>query len=271
MTPAIAWLTGAASGVGRHLTGAFLDRGWRVLATDIDRPALDAAAAADGWDGDRLLLRRLDVTDPSDWETCYRALAADWGGLDVLANVAGYIRPGWLLQTPRDEIDRHLDINFGGVVNGSLLAARHMVEQRRGQIVNVSSLAGVAAIPGLGAYSTSKFAVRAFSHALAQELRPLGVSVTVLCPDAIETPMLTRQIDADEAALTFSGGRTLTVADIEQALFDVVLVRRPVELVLPAGRGLQARLAGAFPRLADLVLERLRARGGRTQRARRRG
>jgi 3-oxoacyl-[acyl-carrier protein] reductase len=113
--------------------------------------------------------------------------------------------------------------------------------------------------------------VRAFSLALAMELRPLGVHVTVLCPDAIETPMLERQVNADEAALTFSGGRPLSLGEIERAVFDTVLTRRPPELLLPAGRGLQARLAGAFPRLSALLLERLRAKGARAQRVRRRG
>jgi 3-oxoacyl-[acyl-carrier protein] reductase len=265
----IAWLTGAASGVGRHLAGAFLARGWRVLATDIDRAALESAAA--GWPPDRLLLRRLDVTDRSAWDACYRDVVAEWRGLDLMANVAGYIQPGWLVRADRAEIDRHMAVNFGGVVNGSLVAARHMAEQGHGRIINVASLAGVAAIPGLGAYSASKFAVRAFSLALAMELRPLGVHVTVLCPDAIETPMLERQVDADEAALTFSGGRPLSLEEIERAVFDTVLTRRPPELLLPAGRGLQARLAGAFPRLSALLLERLRAKGARAQRVRRRG
>lgn len=269
MTPGIVWMTGAASGVGRHLTGAFLTRGWRVYATDVDRAGLEAAAAADRWDPARLLQRKLDVTDRDAWRACYRELIAEWGDLDLMANVAGYIRPGWLLQTDRGEVDRHLDVNFGGVVNGSLVAARHMAERGRGHILNVASLAGIAAIPGLGNYSASKFAVRAWTLALAQELRPLGVHVTVLCPDAIETPMLTRQVDVDEAALTFSGGRPLTVADIERAVFGPVLERRPAEVALPMGRGLQARLAGAFPRLSALLLEQLRKKGARAQRARR--
>jgi NAD(P)-dependent dehydrogenase (short-subunit alcohol dehydrogenase family) len=270
MEPGIAWLTGAASGVGRHLTGAFLDRGWRVLATDLDEAGLAAAARA-GWPPERVRLRRLDVRDRDGWEDCYRDLIAAWGGLDLMANIAGYIRPGWLMESARAEIDRHMAINFDGVVNGSLLAARHMTEQGRGRILNVASLAGVAPIPGLGAYSTSKFAVRAFSLALAMELRPLGVHVTVLCPDAIDTPMLDRQVNSDEAALTFSGGRPLSLEEIERTVFARVLPQRPVELLLPTGRGLQARLAGAFPQLAARLLENLRKKGARAQRARRRG
>jgi 3-oxoacyl-[acyl-carrier protein] reductase len=269
MTPGIVWLTGSASGVGRHLTGAFLARGWRVLATDLDRRGLDAAMAEDGWPADRLLLAQLDVTDRDAWQSSYRRLLAEWGGLDVMGNVAGFIQPRWLLQTRREEVDRHMDINFGGVVNGSLIAARHMAERGRGHIINIASLAGIAPIPGLGNYSASKFAVRAWTLALARELKPLGVAVTVICPDAIETPMLTKQIDADEAALTFSGGKALTVGDIEQALFGPVLEKRPEEYALPASRALQARLAGAFPSLSRFVLDKLRRRGARVQQARR--
>ena len=269
MTPGIIWITGCASGVGRHLAGAFLGRGWRVIATDINWQRLRTVAAEDGWDEQRLLLKRLDVVDNDAWEAAFRDVIAEWGGLDVMANVAGYLRPGWLLETPREEARRHMDVNYGGVVNGSLIAARHMSAEGRGHIINISSLAGVAAIPGLGCYSASKFAVRAWTLALAHELKPRGVAVTVLCPDAIETPMLDQQVNADEAALTFSGGRARVVGDLEKVLFDRVLTRRPLEVVMPAGRGFQARLGGAFPAAAAALLNLLRRRGARHQSRRR--
>lgn len=268
MDRGVVWLTGCASGVGLHLAQVFGDLGWRVAATDIEGDALREVARERGWDADRVLIRRQDVRDVDQWERVYEELLGRWAQLDLLFNVAGYVRAGWLTRTPGEEMARHMGVNFGGVVHGSLLAARHMQAQGRGHIVNIASLAGVAPIPGLGFYSASKFAVRAFSRALAYELRPAGVYVTVICPDAIETPMLVSEESHEEAALTFSGARPLTVQDMEKAVFDRVLRRRPVELVLPAGRGLQARMAGAFPGLAGLMLERLRRKGLKNQQRR---
>ncbi len=267
----VIWLTGCASGVGLHLTDAFLARGARVFATDIDLDGMRHAARARGWDAARLLMRRLDVRDAESWDTLYSELIGTWARLDCLFNVAGVIHPGRLADATGKDLDLHVDVNFKGVVHGCRVAARHMVAQGRGHIVNLSSLAGLAAVPGIGLYSASKHAVRAYSLVLAEELQDSGVAVTVVCPDAIETPMLKLQEDFEEAALTFSGPAPLTVEDISAAVFDRILKDRPVEIALPAGRAFQARLVAAFPVLSRLMTRRLRARGRKTQQARRDG
>lgn len=267
----VAWLTGCASGVGRRLADGFLRRGYRVVASDLRAEGLGAAADELGWDPGRVLVTPLDVRDARGWESVYRALMRRWGRLDWLFNVAGVIRPGWLVDATPADVDLHLDVNFKGTVHGSRLAARHMAAVGGGHIVNLSSLAGVAPVPGLGLYSASKFAVRAYSLVLAQELASVGVAVTVVCPDAIETPMLAAQVDHDEAALTFSGPRALTLDEIEALVFDRVLPRRPLEILVPGGRGLQARAAGLFPHLSGLMLGRLRRRGIARLRRRRHG
>ena len=166
--------------------------------------------------------------------------------LDRLFNIAAYLKPGYIHETDPQEIDRHIDINVKGLIIGSQLAAKHMVEQGKGHIVNIASLGGIAPIPGIALYSTSKFAVRGFSLALAQELKPLGVKVTVICPDAIQTPMLALQEDYDEAALTFSGPKALSLEDIEKIVFAEVLPNAPIEVTLPWQRGALAKLGGAF-------------------------
>ena len=264
------WITGAASGVGLHLADCLLRRGGRVLATDINLEGLRRAARARDWPGERTLIRRLDVSDAENWDAVLRELLAAWQRLDVLFNVAGLIHPGWLAEVRVKDIDQHIDVNFKGVAFGSRVAARQMLAQGGGQIVNFASLAGIAPIAGIGLYSASKFAVRAYSLVLAQELAPRGVHVTVICPDAIETPMLLQQEAYEEAALTFSGRRTLTVHDIERAVFDRVLVRRPREVILPWNRGLQARLVNLFPALSDWLSGILTRRGRKVQKRRQR-
>lgn len=269
MEGTVVWLTGCASGVGLHLADAFLARGARVFATDLDLEGMRRAARANDWDAGRLLMRRLDVGNRGAWEDLYTELIGAWGRLDLLFNVAGVIHPGRLADASEEDYDRHMDVNVRGVVNGCQVAARHMLAQGKGHIVNISSLAGIAPVPGIGLYSASKHAVRAYSLVLAEELRDTGVAVTVICPDAIETPMLVRQEDFEEAAITFSGRSPLTVRDVSGAVFGRVLKDRPVEVGIPGGRALQARIAGAFPAISRLMFRRLRRRGARTQKVRR--
>ena len=266
----VVWLTGCASGLGLHLARCFIDRGWRVVATDINIEGLERIAASHSWDPERVIVRRQDVVDPSDWEILSERVMSDWGRLDLMFNIAGYVRAGWLIETPIEEMARHMDVNFGGVVMGSRIAAGHMKQQGHGHIVNVSSLAGVAPIPGLGFYSASKFAVRAFSRALADELFSDGIYVTVICPDAIETPMLVAEEAHEEAALTFSGPKALSVEDVGKVVFDRVLRKKPVEVLIPGTRGLQARLASAFPGMARVMIGRLRKKGLKEQQRRQR-
>lgn len=266
----VVWVTGCASGVGLHLADAFLARGALVLATDIDLDRVRHAARANDWDTGRLLMRRLDVRDRSAWDALYTELLGAWGRLDLLFNVAGVIHPGYLAEASEEDLDLHIDVNFRGVVHGCQVAARHMRAQGRGHIVNLSSLAGIAAVPGIGLYSASKHAVRAYSLVLAEELRDHGVAVTVICPDAIDTPMLKLQEDYEEAAMTFSGSAPLSVKDISRVVFERVLKDRPVEVGVPGSRALLARLAGAFPAVSRLVTGSLRRRGLKAQRARRR-
>src|SRR5690606_16602687 len=124
----VVWLTGCASGMGLHLTDAFLRRGYRVVATDIDEVGLQARARERNWPAEALLLRALDVRDVRAWEAVAEEVAGQWGRLDILVNNAGYIRPGFLQETGADEVDLHLDINLKGVIHGSRVARS---EERR--------------------------------------------------------------------------------------------------------------------------------------------
>lgn len=263
----IAWVTGSASGLGAALTTALLRGGWQVLASDINADGLSRTAADAGWDERRCRLVTLDVREPAQWRSHLAAVSEDWGVPTLLCNVAGYLLPGYILETPDDQIDRHLDINVKGLIHGCRVVGEAMVEAGRGHIINIASLAGVAPIPGIGLYSTSKFAVRGFSLLLAQELAPKGVRVSVVCPDAIETPMLKLQEDWDEAALTFSAPRALGTADVVRTIERLILHPRD-EVLLPGWRGWLAKLGNSFPVLSRQLSAPLREKGLREQRRR---
>ncbi|UYZ62282.1 SDR family oxidoreductase [Hymenobacter weizhouensis] len=256
-------ITGCAHGIGRHLAGAFCRRGWQVVATDYDLPALQAAATA--WDPARCLLLPLDVRHADAWEAAVAAAQERFGALHVFINNAGIVAPEFAAELTVAAIDQQVDVNLKGVLYGSRLAARLLREQGHGHLINLASLAGVAPIHGLPVYSATKYAVRGFTLAVAHELAQYGAHVSVICPDLVQTNMLTQQLDYPAAALTFSGPGALRVQDVEQAVFFNALHRRQVEILLPAGRGWLARLANLWPRLGRLLTARLVAKGQQAQ------
>lgn len=257
----VVWLTGSASGLGLHLTECFIRRGYRVVATDINIDRLQEIAQERLWPQENLATHKLDVRNGDNWREIRDNILQRWGCVDYLFNIAGVIKPGHLYEVTETDINIHMDINVKGVMLGCRVIAEHMLQRESGHIVNIASTAGLAAIPGIGLYSSSKFAVRAYTLALAEELRPYNVNVTVVCPDAIETPMLDKQLDFDEAALTFSGGKTLKVEDLERAVFAQVIPKRPLELCLPLDRGAMAKAANLFPGVTQYVTKQLRKKG----------
>lgn len=264
----LAFVTGAASGIGRATVTRLLATGQRVVATDVDLDRLREAQQEEGWDRSQCDLRRLDVRDASAWQALATDVEATRGPVERLYLIAGVLRPGWGVDASEADYRFHFDVNVGGVVHGVSALGPRMRQRGRGHIIVVASLAGIAAIPGITLYSASKFAVRGFALALAQELRPHGVAVTVVCPDAVETPMLTLQETRPEAALTFSAPRVLHADEIAEALVVRVVRDRPVELMLPTHRGLLAKAGAAFPALAARLERRLRASGERARQRR---
>lgn len=254
----IVFLTGCANGIGRHLATVFYQRGDAVVVTDVDEAGIRALTAT--WDADRVLTARLDVRDLSNWQQIIEQTLTRWGRIDVGLNVAGVLRAGYVSEFDPADIDFIVDINVKGVLIGSRLLAEQMVRQGRGHLINIASLAALSPVPGMSLYSASKYAVRAFTLAAAGELRRRGVRVSVICPDLVDTNMLTQQIDQPEAALSFTGPRTLTVADVERAVLHDALARNRVEIIIPASRGWLSKLGNMFPaltfRVADLLIEK---------------
>lgn len=258
-------VTGASSGIGRRAAELLVEAGDRVLALDVNEGALQELAR--GWPADRTGARRLDVRDAAAWRAAVDDALARWGRIDALLNVAGVLVPGRAHETPLEAIERQVDVNAKGLMLGTRLVTEVMVRQGHGHVVNVGSLAALVPVPGIGAYSASKFAVRAYSLAAARELAPHGVAVSVVCPDLVDTPMLDAQLGHEEAALAFSGPRALSADEVARCLVDRVLLTREREVWIPTYRGWLARLSEVVPGLADRIYGVLTRHGRRAQRA----
>ncbi|MEZ4265502.1 MAG: SDR family oxidoreductase [Myxococcota bacterium] len=261
----VAIVTGAASGIGRHLVGALAQSGRQVLACDFDEAGLERARAAEGWPDSSVATTVFDVRDAAAWDAALAMAIERFGRLDLMLNVAGFLQAGWTHDIALEDIDRHLDINVKGVILGTRAAARHMVPRRSGHIINIGSLASLAPVSGLALYAASKFAVRGFSLAAAGDLKPHGVAVSLVMPDAVATPMLDQQVAYEEAALTFSGGAPLTVEDVTDAILKAVIPNRPLELALPWSRGALARAGSLWPGIGAVLDPLLRKKGRKNQ------
>jgi 3-oxoacyl-[acyl-carrier protein] reductase len=258
-------ITGCASGIGKYLAENLFREGHRLALTDANEKGLQKAAEQNGWTGEKAIVQPMDVTKRADWEKVIQATLERWNRIDVLMNIAGVIRPGYIHETDFDMIDFHIDINLKGTIYGTKLVSEQMVKQKSGHIINVASMAGISPVCGLNLYSASKFGVRGFSLSIAYELQEHNVAVTVVCPDLVDTPMLTLQLDYPEAALTFSGSRHLTVEEIGQVILDQGFKKKKMEIVYPTGRGLTAKVASFLPKSANLILKKLTEKGLKRQ------
>lgn len=263
--PRLCLATGCASGIGRELVSALLREDIDVVATDIDLEGLQRAMTERGWPSARVHVRQLDVSDAKAWDALVEEVERELGSIEALVNVAGYLRPGWVHEQTAEVCDRHIDVNLKGVVHGTRTVSARMVKRGRGGIVNVASMAALAPVQGIAVYCATKYAVRGLSLAVAQELAPLGIKVTVVCPDAVRTPMLELQRDYDEAAMTFSGSRELEPTEVTAAIITA-LRHGPLEIYLPMSRAVLARFGDLFPRSAAWLAPWLRRQGRKRQR-----
>jgi NAD(P)-dependent dehydrogenase (short-subunit alcohol dehydrogenase family) len=181
-----ALVTGAAQGIGLALATALSADGWRVTLSDIDGEGVRAAAAR--LPGARALT--LDVTDAEAVEHTVAAVEAT-EPLRVLVNNAGVVpRGGDRGRYPVAEWNRVVAVNLMGVVHGVNAAYPRMRDRGSGVILNVASLAGLVAGPGLGPYAATKHAVVGLSLGLRADAAPYGVRVSALCPSWVDTAIL---------------------------------------------------------------------------------
>ena len=183
----VALITGGARGQGAAEAGLFVREGATVVITDV----LDDAGAKTAANlGETCVYMHQDVTSEDDWAVVVASVVERFGHLDVLVNNAGIFPAGGVLTTTKDDYERVVAINQTGVFLGMQAAARVMVEQRSGSIVNISSIAGMGGSAGFIGYGATKWAVRGMTKSAARELAPFGIRVNSVHPGIIDTAML---------------------------------------------------------------------------------
>jgi NAD(P)-dependent dehydrogenase (short-subunit alcohol dehydrogenase family) len=185
----VAFVTGAASGIGAATARLLAEKGLPVVCADIRAAAAGATAKAIRGAGGNAIGCGLDVTSEQSWARAMKRCVRELGRLDVLVNGAGIASNGPTADMELAEWRRVMAVNLDGVFLGTKHALRLMLEQGSGAIVNISSASGLRAIPGAAAYSTSKAAVIMFSRAVAKEVAPWGVRVNTVSPSGVKTPI----------------------------------------------------------------------------------
>jgi NAD(P)-dependent dehydrogenase (short-subunit alcohol dehydrogenase family) len=184
MSPKVFLVTGSSRGLGRAIAQAVLAAGHRLVATARTPRQLEDLVAQYG---ESVRAVALDVTDPAAAEAAVRTAVDAFGRLDVVVNNAGYADLAAIEDSTIDAFRAQIDTNLLGTVYVTKAALPVLREQGAGHIIQVSSVGGRMATPGLGAYQAAKWAVGGFSEVLAAEVAPLGIKVTVLEPGGMRT------------------------------------------------------------------------------------
>ncbi|WP_300014759.1 SDR family NAD(P)-dependent oxidoreductase [Pseudonocardia sp.] len=183
----VAVVTGAASGIGRALAVDLAKRGARLALSDVDKDGLAETAALVG--STEVRSDALDVTDREAVLAYADEVAGQFGTVNQVYNNAGIAFAGNILTSTFEEIERVVDIDFWGVVNGTKAFLPHLITSGDGHVVNISSLFGLLSVPSQSAYNAAKFAVRGFTESLRQEMLIARYPVQVTCvhPGGIKT------------------------------------------------------------------------------------
>jgi len=213
------FITGASSGFGRALAEAVLARGDNAVLAARRSDALRALIEAHA---DRALAAALDVTDARARAAALAAAIDRFGRIDVLANIAGRGSLGAAEEFAPDQLRDQMEVNFFGPVELIRAALPQMRRQGSGHILNLTSIGGLISMGGFSVYCASKFALEGWSEALHDELKPLGIRVTIVEPGAFRTE--------------FAGGANMRPAERLDAYRGVI---DPVEAYLYGGDGTQ--------------------------------
>lgn len=205
----VALVTGASSGVGQATARSLAQRGYRVLGTSRNpRGTGDSPGVA---------MLALDVRSDASVAACLRGVTELAGRLDLLVNNAGYELAGAVEEVSLEEARDQFETNFFGVLRMVKAVLPLMRRQREGRIINVSSLAGLAAVPFLGIYSASKFALDGYTETLRHEVKPFGIHVSQVEVGFLRTPMMNNRQAAAQPIPDYEPWRRRALDAIREA------------------------------------------------------
>jgi len=182
-------VTGASQGIGEAIARDLAQHGAEVILVDIQKQKLDEVVREIESDNGKAVAYEVDVSDLDQVAESIKTMIQNHGTIHHLVNNAGITRDNLLMRMKEDEWDLVMSVNLKGVFNFSKSLIRHMISNRYGRIVNISSVVGLIGNPGQTNYSASKAGVVGFTKSLAREVASRGITVNAVAPGYIETSM----------------------------------------------------------------------------------
>lgn len=273
----VAAVTGAASGIGRATAVAFARQGCHVALADLNMTALADTVRECESLGVKATSTRLDVSDLAAVEAWAAATVAAHGRANIIVNNAGVGLSATVEEMTYEDFRWLMDINFWGVVYGTKAFLPHLKASGDGHVVNISSVAGIIAVPAMSAYTAAKFAVRGFTESLREEMDIEGcqVGVTSVHPGGIRTNIARNSRmktgaewgipNQEEGAKQFEKAARTTPDEAAAAILTAILKNRRRQLV-----GADAVAIDFTQRMLPVTYQRLLVAGAKLQRGRNR-
>ncbi len=256
-------VTGGSEGIGAATARKFADAGARLVLVARNRKKLESIAG-ELRDKTQVEIFPMDVADAEACVNLLKKAEFEFGRIDVLVNNAGYHERGLVESVPAEALGRIVDVNLRAPIVLTRLALPYLRAAGGGAVINVGSLAGRTPVPGSAVYSASKSGLRAFTHALAEELRGQGIKVALVAPGPVDTGFIMADIDR-VSDMTFS--QPISTADeVAQAILDLC-GNRVRERAMPWLSGVLTTVAYVAPWLGRALKPMLERRGRRTKQA----
>jgi len=250
-------ITGGSEGVGAATARLFAEAGANLLLVARGKKKLEAIAE-ELRGKTRIELFVMDVADADACVDLFKKAQYEFGRVDILVNNAGYHKRGLFESVAAEDLGRMIDVNLKAPIILCRNALPYLRESDAAAIINVASLAGRAPIPGSATYSSSKFGLRAFTFALAEELRDTNVKLAIVSPGPVDTGFIMSDVE-QVSDLTFSQPIS-TAEEVAQAILDLC-GNKQREQVMPAISGYLTTLSYLIPWLGRLVQPLMQRKG----------
>ena len=254
-------ITGASLGVGAATARLFAERGANLVLIARGIENLDKLAAELAIP-DRCMTAAMDVTDTDGFADLLQRVQARFGWVDILVNNAGFHQRGLAESVKAEDLGKMVDVNLKAPIMLSRMMLPYLRKSKTPAIINVASLAGRTPVPGSATYSATKFGLRAFGLALAEELRGSGIKIASVSPGPIDTGFIMDDIDS-VTDLTFSQPIS-TAEQVAEAIASLVH-NKTLDQPMPRVSGLLTTVSYLFPGIGRALRPMLEKKGRRTK------
>ena len=230
MSGKVAIVTGGASGMGQITARRLAKQGAKVAIFDVNEQALEDTAA----ESDNITAYRCDISDLRDVETRVATVASELGPIELLVHAAALMPGHQLIDHTHEDMERLFRINYFGTTYMVRSVLPAMIERGEGRIIVFGSIAGIALVPKMGAYCATKAAVNAYIEVLQNEIRNTGVRVHLVCPPAVNTPLVDQTIATDTPGSIIEAKKSGRLGDPEKMIDAIEKgVRKDKDIIYP--------------------------------------